>query len=73
MQQKYSLSSYYLQPFAERFFTNYLLTDIRAWVVDYKDNTYQISSKCSAKEVFEELFMDQIDPESINYIEDSVV
>lgn len=70
MQQKYNLTSYYLQPFAEQFFASYVLTDAREWVVDFKDNTYTIFDKCSAKELFECLLSDQIDPESINYIED---
>lgn len=73
MQTKYNLTSYYLQPFAEEFFTKYLLTDSRKWVVDFKDNTYTIFDKCSAKEVFAHLFAYQIDPEIISFIESTDV
>lgn len=65
-----NLSTYYLQPWATEFFSNYKLTDKRKWIIDYLDNTYDITVPMTAAEMFDTLLLQEVDPDYINFIDD---
>lgn len=67
-----NLSTYYLQPWATEFFSNYKLTDKRKWIIDYLDNTYDITAYMKATEIFDMLLVLAIPPDSINCIEEKL-